>query len=258
MQFRLDRTRLRLTINCFGVSCFVSDLSKLQAAARRHSRNMMADEVPAPLADPELVKRITMLAERVAKKPDFESTMREKQGAHPDWAFLNGGEGADFYESEKLHHQQLLAAQMREQFAAAPPDLARPDLIVRPPPGSTGYPVPPPGPRPPPGPLPAYGVSAGYGGPSPGNGGSAPSYGGGGGGGRSGYRRADDGMGRVDEARVEQLLVEREGYRRQRDYENGDRVKVSLTAMGVRIDDKEKTWSLSGGGGGGGGGSGSV
>jgi hypothetical protein len=173
---------------------------------------MAGEPEPAIPADPELVKRITMLAERVAKKPDIESIMREKQGSDPDWAFLNDGEGADFYESEKLRHQQMLAAQMREQFAAAPPDLARPDLVMRPPPGSTGYPVPPPGPRPPPGPLPAYGVSAGYGGPSPGNGGSAPSYGGGGGGGRSGYRRADDGMGRVDEARVEQLLVEREGY----------------------------------------------
>jgi hypothetical protein len=41
---------------------------------------------------------------------------------------------------------------------------------------------------------------------------------------------------------------------RQRDYTSGDRLKEQLFAMGVRIDDREKTWSASGGGGGGGGG----
>ena len=35
-------------------------------------------------------------------------------------------------------------------------------------------------------------------------------------------------------------------YRKQRDYTSGDRLKEQLFAMGVRLDDREKTWSASG------------
>ena len=60
----------------------------------------------------------------------------------------------------------------------------------------------------------------------------------------------------MDEAEVDRILTEREGYRKQRDYTSGDRLKEQLFAMGVRLDDREKTWSASGNGGGGGGGGG--
>ena len=69
--------------------------------------------------------------------------------------------------------------------------------------------------------------------------------------GASGYRRADNSRAGIDETAVDRLLAEREGYRRQRDYANGDRVKLQITAMGVRVDDKEKTWTACSGIGGG-------
>lgn len=61
--------------------------------------------------------------------------------------------------------------------------------------------------------------------------------------GASGYRRADDGGASVDVATVERLLLEREAFRKRRDWESGDAVKKSLTALSVRIDDRERTWA---------------
>ena len=53
----------------------------------------------------------------------------------------------------------------------------------------------------------------------------------------------DNGSAKVDEALIEKLLSEREGYRKVRDYENGDKIKQQMYSMGVRVDDREKTWS---------------
>jgi Surp module len=54
--------------------------------------------VPAP-ADANLVLRITKLAEYTTRNgPAFEQQVRSKQAANPEYAFLQGGEGSDFYQ----------------------------------------------------------------------------------------------------------------------------------------------------------------
>ncbi|RWW14813.1 hypothetical protein GW17_00021382 [Ensete ventricosum] len=52
----------------------------------------------APPSDPELQQRIDMLVEYVAKNgPEFESMVCEKQRENPDYSFLFGGEGHNYY-----------------------------------------------------------------------------------------------------------------------------------------------------------------
>lgn len=52
---------------------------------------------PAP-SDPELHKRIDKLVEYAAKNgPEFEAMIREKQKDNPDYDFLFGGEGHNYY-----------------------------------------------------------------------------------------------------------------------------------------------------------------
>jgi Surp module len=54
--------------------------------------------VPAP-ADGHLVLRITKLAEYTTRNgPAFEQQVRSKQATNPEYAFLQGGEGSDFYQ----------------------------------------------------------------------------------------------------------------------------------------------------------------
>lgn len=51
-----------------------------------------------PPSDPELQKRIDKLAEYAAKNgPEFEAMIREKQQDNPDYSFLFGGEGHNYY-----------------------------------------------------------------------------------------------------------------------------------------------------------------
>ena len=112
-------------------------------------------------ADEALADRIEKLAARVGSNPQFESIVLEKQGDNPDFAFLNGGEGADYYQAQK---QSAMSAMPADGGLAPPPMLAPP---------------PPMAPAPPAGPPPdAHG--GGYGGGGYGGGG----YGGGGYGGR--------------------------------------------------------------------------
>jgi len=90
------------------------------------------------------------------------------------------------------------------------------------------------------------GGGGGYGG-SPGHG----SYGGGGCGGSgfggavssNPYRPVGD-VSSVNNHLVDQPLVEREELRRGRQYEAADAVRDTLMQMGVRVDDKERTWSM--------------
>lgn len=59
------------------------------------------DSVPpaaAPPSDPELHKRIDKLVEYSAKNgPEFEAMIREKQQDNPEYSFLFGGEGHNYY-----------------------------------------------------------------------------------------------------------------------------------------------------------------
>ncbi|XP_073003757.1 uncharacterized protein [Typha latifolia] len=59
------------------------------------------DSAPPPVAppsDPELHKRIDKLVEYAAKNgPEFEVMIREKQQDNPDYSFLFGGEGHNYY-----------------------------------------------------------------------------------------------------------------------------------------------------------------
>ena len=65
-----------------------------------------------------------------------------------------------------------------------------------------------------------------------------------------GYRRDEmDGGAPCDERRIDDLLTQRNNFRRVKDFDSADRVKEDLYAMGVRCDDKEHTWSCNGGGG---------
>jgi len=51
-----------------------------------------------PPSDPELHKRIDKLVEYAAKNgPEFEAMIREKQQDNPDYSFLFGGEGHNYY-----------------------------------------------------------------------------------------------------------------------------------------------------------------
>jgi len=75
--------------------------------------------------------------------------------------------------------------------------------------------------------------------------------GGGGGGGRPpidpstghDYRRGDDGSVRVDLGRVHHLLAKRLGFKMSRNYQEADRVRQELRAMGVEVQDKLKIWT---------------
>ena len=71
--------------------------------------------------DDALTTRITKLANFVAQKGDaMEQMVRTKNGADPDWAFLFGGEGADFYMEQKQAAQESMAEQYRQQMMNAP------------------------------------------------------------------------------------------------------------------------------------------
>jgi len=78
--------------------------------------------------------------------------------------------------------------------------------------------------------------------------------GGGGGGGYSSnaYRRVGDTSVEVDERKVNEMLGERTGCKMSRNFDRADEIRSELEGMGVRVDDREKTWTTGGSGGGGG------
>jgi Surp module len=90
-------------------------------------------QVPPPFtaapADAALALRITKLAEFTTRNgPAFENQVRQKQGANPEYAFLNNREGSDYYRwclfcmPRKLSLDQALP----EGWADAPPPLEAP------------------------------------------------------------------------------------------------------------------------------------
>ena len=80
----------------------------------------MGPERSTPTMDPALADRITKLATHVARNAAFEDMIRTKQGTNPEFSFLFGGEGADFYAQEKYRLQMQVAEEYRQQMAAAP------------------------------------------------------------------------------------------------------------------------------------------
>ncbi|CBZ49951.1 calcium homeostasis endoplasmic reticulum protein, related [Neospora caninum Liverpool] len=70
-----------------------------------------------PPADPELVKRIHTIAEYCCRNPEMESLVRQRDGADPRFAFINGGEGYDYFRFAIACLQQGLDP--TEQAAAA-------------------------------------------------------------------------------------------------------------------------------------------
>ena len=57
----------------------------------------------------------------------------------------------------------------------------------------------------------------------------------------------------VDERKVNEMLGERTGCKMSRNFDRADEIRSELEGMGVRVDDREKTWTTGGSGGGGGG-----
>ncbi|KAL3506578.1 hypothetical protein ACH5RR_031960 [Cinchona calisaya] len=63
-----------------------------------HSPYDSAPPPSPPPSDPELQKRVDKLVEYAAKNgPEFEAMIREKQQDNPDYSFLFGGEGHNYY-----------------------------------------------------------------------------------------------------------------------------------------------------------------
>jgi hypothetical protein len=58
----------------------------------------------------------------------------------------------------------------------------------------------------------------------------------------SGYRRDDDGTVLVDDALVEDLLMQRSRARTNRDYDQADSIKTQLKTMGIEVWDEERIW----------------
>ena len=80
-------------------------------------------------SDQALVERIQKLAKYVASNAAMEDHVRSKQCHGPegaDWAFLMGGEGAEFYAQEKLHAQVPI-----QRCTSLSADRTRADCITR-------------------------------------------------------------------------------------------------------------------------------
>ena len=52
-------------------------------------------------SDEKLAERIEKLVAFVARKPEMEAFTAEKQKDNPEFAFLSGGEGAEYYQKCK-------------------------------------------------------------------------------------------------------------------------------------------------------------
>ena len=205
-------------------------------------------------SDEKLAERIEKLVAFVARKPEMEAFTAEKQKDNPEFAFLSGGEGAEYYQKCKADataaHAAALAAAppppapppARRRYAAPPPP---PAPMMAPPPGSGPMMAPPPPPgAPPPPPMGGYGFA-----PPPMGG--CGGYGGGGGGRSHDFMRAPGDTAPVDEQRIDAILTQRNDAKRARDFETADRLRDQLQAeFNIRVDDKTREWRVMGAGGG--------
>jgi len=62
------------------------------------------------------------------------------------------------------------------------------------------------------------------------------------------YTRGDDGTAQVDEAKVDQLLMDRTKARKTGRFDDADDIREELSDMGVRLFDKERVWQAGGSG----------
>ena len=58
------------------------------------------------------------------------------------------------------------------------------------------------------------------------------------------FKRAGNKKLPIDEAKVEELIAEREEMRRARDFEKADAIRDELSAMGVAVFDKQREWRV--------------
>ncbi|PHJ24657.1 zinc knuckle domain-containing protein [Cystoisospora suis] len=70
-----------------------------QSAGGAYGGMMPPAPPPPPMrpADPELVKRIHTIAEYCCRNPEMEELIRQRDGGDPRFAFINGGEGYDYF-----------------------------------------------------------------------------------------------------------------------------------------------------------------
>ena len=198
-------------------------------------------------SDEKLAERIEKLVAFVARKPEMEAFTAEKQKDNPEFAFLSGGEGAEYYQKCKADataaHAAALAA--APPPPPAPPPGAPPMYAPPPPPGAPMMAPPPPPGAPPPPPMGGYGFAP------PPMGGYGGGYGGGGGGRSHGFMRAPGDTAPVDEQRIDAILTQRNDAKRARDFETADRLRDQLQAeFNIRVDDKTREWRVMGAGAG--------
>lgn len=61
-----------------------------------------------PPEDPSLKQRIVKLAEFASRNgPHFVDLLRDKQKGNPEYSFLFGGEGSEYYRFERLEYESL-------------------------------------------------------------------------------------------------------------------------------------------------------
>ena len=70
---------------------------------------------------PDLKKRVEIMAEHVAKNgQDFENTVRGKNANNPQFQFLSGGEGSEYYQALLAAHHGTFDVNRGTTFSAAP------------------------------------------------------------------------------------------------------------------------------------------
>ena len=83
---------------------------------------------------PDLKQRVEIMAEHVSKNgPEFENTVRSKNAQNPQFQFLVGGEGSEYYQALLQSHpgQSQAAASGAVQGAAVPePTISSPSEVA--------------------------------------------------------------------------------------------------------------------------------
>ena len=206
-------------------------------------------------SDEKLAERIEKLVAFVARKPEMEAFTAEKQKDNPEFAFLSGGEGAEYYQKCKADataaHAAALAAApppppapppARRRCRAPPPPPGAP--MMAPPPGGGPMMAPPPPPgAPPPPPMGGYGSRRRrWAATAAATAAAAASH---------GFMRAPGDTAPVDEQRIDAILTQRNDAKRARDFETADRLRDQLQAeFNIRVDDKTREWRVMGPGAG--------
>ncbi|PFH31939.1 zinc knuckle domain-containing protein [Besnoitia besnoiti] len=109
-----------------GVTGYYAQQTGGGAYAQRacgYSAEQAAYGLPPPVrppADPELVKRIHTIAEYCCRNPEMEALVRQRDGADPRFAFINGGEGYDYFRFAVACLQQGLDPAEQARQAADP------------------------------------------------------------------------------------------------------------------------------------------